>query len=128
MNDPTTTGLETTDFPIWNIDFPGVTICPNTKVEMYFLHNLIYWRHHLHKNQGENVFLKKVLFSIVGNEQVQGSTDKSKSPLGKAVEGGKCHPGTGDQGDYLQMSFKPIIIFDILSENSDDCFGQLCHV
>ena len=32
MNDPTTTGLETTDFPIWNIDFPGVTICPNTKV------------------------------------------------------------------------------------------------
>ena len=32
MNDPTTTGLETTDYPIWNIDFPGVTICPNTKV------------------------------------------------------------------------------------------------
>ena len=59
MNDPTTTGLETTDFPIWNIDFPGVTICPNTKVEMYFLDNLLYWRHHLHKNQGENVFLKK---------------------------------------------------------------------
>ena len=33
MNDPTTTGLETTDYPIWNIDFPGVTICPNTKVK-----------------------------------------------------------------------------------------------
>ena len=36
MNDPTTTGLKTTDYPIWNIDFPGVTICPNTKVKMYF--------------------------------------------------------------------------------------------
>ena len=32
QNDPTTTSLETTDFPIWEIDFPGVTICPNAKV------------------------------------------------------------------------------------------------
>ena len=32
QNDPTSTSLETTDYPIWNIDFPGVTICPNTKV------------------------------------------------------------------------------------------------
>ena len=32
INDPTSTTLETTDYPIWNIDFPGVTICPNAKV------------------------------------------------------------------------------------------------
>ena len=40
MNDPTTTGLETTDYPIWNIDFPGVTICPNTKVKNEFAQTL----------------------------------------------------------------------------------------
>ena len=32
QNNPTSTGLDTKDYPILNIDFPGITICPNTKV------------------------------------------------------------------------------------------------
>ena len=32
QNNPTSTGLDTKDYPISNIDFPGITICPNTKV------------------------------------------------------------------------------------------------
>ena len=32
IKDPTTTTLASTDYPIWNIDFPGITICPNMKV------------------------------------------------------------------------------------------------
>ena len=77
MNDPTTTGMETTDYPIWNIDFPGVTICPNTKVIL-------------------KCTSKKNLLFLVGNEQVQGGIEKSKSPLGKTVEGCKCHAGAGN--------------------------------
>ena len=32
QNNPTSTGLATKDYPIMNIEFPGITICPNTKV------------------------------------------------------------------------------------------------
>ena len=32
QNNPTSTGLDTKDYPIMNIEFPGITICPNTKV------------------------------------------------------------------------------------------------
>ena len=35
INQPTSTSLETRHFPVWNIDFPGVTICPNSKVYKY---------------------------------------------------------------------------------------------
>ena len=58
------------------------------------LEHWLSWGHHLSKYQGENVFLKSPIFTV-GNEQVQVGTDKSKSPLGKIVEGCKCHPGTG---------------------------------
>ena len=58
INDPTTTTLQTTDYPIWKIDFPGVTICPNMKVDFekiislnhsgisHFLH-MFWWSTHL---------------------------------------------------------------------------------
>ena len=29
---PTITSLESTNHPVWEIDFPGVTVCPTTKV------------------------------------------------------------------------------------------------
>ena len=29
---PTITTLDSTDHPVWEIDFPGVTICPANKV------------------------------------------------------------------------------------------------
>ena len=35
VNNPTSTSLDTRDYPVWNIDFPGVTICPNTKVSAF---------------------------------------------------------------------------------------------
>jgi len=31
---PTITSVETTNYPIWNIYFPAVTICSNNKIEM----------------------------------------------------------------------------------------------
>ena len=34
QNNPTSTGLDTKDYPIMNIEFPGITICPNTKVKL----------------------------------------------------------------------------------------------
>ena len=37
INQPTSTSLDTRDYPVWNIDFPGVTICPNSKVGMSLL-------------------------------------------------------------------------------------------
>ena len=66
MNDPTTTGLETTDYPIWNIDFPGVTICPNTKVDSI------------------NIILKNLALTA-GYKQVQGCISRSKPPMGEVV-------------------------------------------
>ena len=36
INQPTSTSLETRDFPVWNIDFPGVTICPTSKVTQLY--------------------------------------------------------------------------------------------
>ena len=32
QNNPTSTGLDTKDYAIMNIEFPGITICPNTKI------------------------------------------------------------------------------------------------
>ena len=90
------------------------------------LPNLEYWlswSHHLPKYQGENCNFKiscfcswpwassrwhwkiqkskkiqkfKNPFFVVGNEQVQGGIEKSKSPLGKTVKGCKCHAGAGN--------------------------------
>ncbi len=31
---PTITTLDSTDHPVWEIDFPAVTICPANKVDM----------------------------------------------------------------------------------------------
>ena len=42
MHDPTTTQLETSNYPIWNIHFPGVTICPNTKVKIVYIKQSCY--------------------------------------------------------------------------------------
>ena len=32
QNNPTSTSLDTKHYSIHNVDFPGITICPNTKV------------------------------------------------------------------------------------------------
>ena len=37
QNNPTSTSLGTKHYPVYNIDFPGVTICPNTKVGYWVL-------------------------------------------------------------------------------------------
>ncbi len=38
---PTFTSINTTNYPVWNIPFPGVTVCSNNIVEEDKLENLL---------------------------------------------------------------------------------------
>ena len=38
---PTFTSIETTNYPVWNIDFPAVTVCSNNKVMRGQLENAL---------------------------------------------------------------------------------------
>ncbi len=42
-SNPTITSLESTNYPIWNIDFPAVTVCSNNKVMARQLREAVYY-------------------------------------------------------------------------------------
>ena len=72
INDPTSTTLETTDYPIWNIDFPGVTICPNAKVP---------------KSKHENEYLFAFFLSLDFNKQISCSLEKQRYAMEENLRG-----------------------------------------
>ncbi len=41
-NSPTFTSIKTTNFPVWDIPFPGVTVCSNIVVENEKLEKVLY--------------------------------------------------------------------------------------
>ena len=112
MNDPTTTGLETTDYPIWNIDFPGVTICPNMKVD------------------SKNIILKKILYSQLATSKFKAALADPNLPwakLFKAMNDTKLILDV--KVTHLKQSLLTISTdFGIFLENLDGCPAQLCTV
>ena len=72
INDPTSTTLETTDYPIWNIDFPGVTICPNAKVP---------------KSKHENEYIFAFFLSLDFNKQISCSLEKQRYAMEENLRG-----------------------------------------